>query len=195
MAVDSSGNLFIADTTDQMVPMVARAACSSSCPFGLASTVVGDAYVIAGTGTACATQTPAGCGYPTTGGVATSATLDAPAGVAVDSSGNLFIADTTDEMVPMVARTACSSSCPFGLASTVVGDAYVIAGTGTKCSTHTPAGCGYPTTGGVATSATLDAPGGCGHRSVGEPLHRRQDGQHGADGGPGRPARRRARSG
>ncbi len=160
VAVDSSGNLFIADTTDEMVPMVARAACASSCPFGLASTVVGDAYVIAGTGTACATQTPAGCGYPTTGGVATSATLDAPAGVAVDSSGNLFIADTTDEMVPMVARAACASSCPFGLASTVVGDAYVIAGTGTKCSTHTPAGCGYPTTGGVATSATLDAPSG-----------------------------------
>jgi len=159
VGVDSSGNLYIADKTDNMVAMVARSACSSSCPFGLASTVVGDIYAVAGTGTACSTHTPAGCSY---NALATSAKLDAPGGVAVDSSGNLYIADTTNQMVAMVARSACSSSCPFGLASTVVGDIYAVAGTGTVCSTHTPAGCGY-TSGGVAqaaTSANLDAPGG-----------------------------------
>jgi len=159
VGVDSSGNLYIADKTDNMVAMVARSACSSSCPFGLASTVVGDIYAVAGTGTACSTHTPAGCSY---NALATSAKLDAPGGVAVDSSGNLYIADTTNQMVAMVARSACSSSCPFGLASTVVGDIYAVAGTGTVCSTHTPAGCGY-TSGGVAqaaTSANLDTPGG-----------------------------------
>ena len=164
VAVDSSGNLYIADTTDNMVAMVARSACSSSCPFGLASTVVGDIYALAGTGTACSTHTPAGCGYTSSGvaQLATVAKLDAPKGVATDSSGNLYIADTTDNMVAMVARSACSSACPFGLASTVVGDIYALAGTGTACSTHTPAGCGY-TSGGVAqlaTSANLDAPSG-----------------------------------
>ena len=164
VAVDSSGNLYIADTTNQMVAMVAKAACSSACPFGLASTVTGDIYAVAGTGTACSTHTPAGCGY-TSGGVAqaaTAANLDAPGGVAVDSSGNLYIADTTNQMVAMVAKAACSSSCPLGLASTTTGDIYAVAGTGTACSTHTPAGCGY-TSGGVAqaaTAANLDAPGG-----------------------------------
>ena len=166
VATDSSGNLYIADTTNQMVAMVARAACSSACPFGLASTVTGDIYAVAGTGTACSTHTPAGCLY---NALATSAKLDAPGGVAVDSAGNLYIADTTDQMVAMVARAACSSACPFGLASTVTGDIYAVAGTGTACSTHTPAGCGY-TSGGVAqtaTAANLDAPGGVAVDSAG----------------------------
>ena len=164
MDVDSAGNLYIADTTDNMVAMVARAACSSSCPFGLASTVVGNVYAVAGTGTVCSTHTPAGCGY-TSGGVAQpaiTANLDAPGDVAVDSSGNLYIADTTDNMVAMVAPSACSSSCPLGLSSTSTGVIYAVAGTGTVCGTHTPPGCGY-TSGGVAqlaTAANLDAPGG-----------------------------------
>ena len=187
MAVDSSGNLYIADTTDNMVAMVARSACSSSCPFGLASTVMGDIYALAGTGTACSSHTPAGCGY-TSGGVpqlATVAKLDAPSGVAVDSSGNLYIADTTDNMVAMVARSACSSSCPFGLASTVVGDIYALAGTGTACSTHTPAGCGYTSSGvaQLATVAKLGRSKGCGDGLVREPLHSRHHRQHGGDGG------------
>ena len=84
---------------------------SSGTFFGQAMTR-GDIYTVAGTGTACSTHTPAGCGY-TSGGVpqlATSALLDLPGGVATDASGNLYIADTTDNMVAMVARFACSSS-------------------------------------------------------------------------------------
>ena len=165
VATDSAGDLFIADTTDNMVAMVAAPACSSACPFGLAATVVGDIYGLAGTGGACSTHSTSGCGY-TSGGVpqaATAAKLDAPGGVAVDSSGNLFIADTTDNMVAMVARSACSSACPFGVAATVVGDIYGLAGTGTYCQTHSPVGCGYTSSGGApqpATAAKLHAPGG-----------------------------------
>ncbi len=180
VAIDSVGNLFIADTTDNMVAMVARAACSSSCPFGLASTALGSIYAVAGTGTACSTHTPAGCLY---NGAATSAKLDAPSGVATIRPGNLFIADTTDNMAAMVARVACSSSCPFGLASTALGSIYAVAGTGTACSTHTPAGCLYNA---VATSADPGRALRCGHGCLGEPLHRRQDRQHGGHGGPGR---------
>ena len=205
VAVDVSGNLYIADTTDNMVAMVAGSACSSSCPLGLASTSGGDVYMgpawgrrrfggmaawrraprltppsgvavdsagdlfvadsanqrvrmvpassgtffgqamtrgviytVAGTGTACSTHSPAGCGYTSSGGVAqaaTSAGLDVPSGVATDSSGNLYIADTADNMVAMVAAATCSSACPFGLPSTTTGDIYTIAGTGTAIHT------------------------------------------------------------
>ena len=225
VAVDSSGNLYIADTTDQMVAMVASSACSLSCPLGLSSTTTGDIYAVAGTGTAsytgdgggaattalersgrcggglvgrcvhrrhhqrpgadgagvvghvlrsghdsgrhlhgggtgtaCSTHTPAGCGY-TSGGVpqlATTALLDLPGGVAADSSGNLYIADTSDNMVAMVATTSCSSACPFGLTSTTAGDIYTIAGTGTACASTTAA-CGDT---GAPGSATLNAPSG-----------------------------------
>ncbi len=122
----------------------------------------GDIYTVAGTGTACSTHTPAGCGY-TSGGIpqlASVALLDLPGGVATDSSGNLYIADTSNNMVAMVAASACSSACSFGLSSTTAGDIYTIAGTGTACGTHTPAGCGY-SSGGVAqpaSTAELDAP-------------------------------------
>jgi hypothetical protein len=161
VAVDSSGNLYIADTTDNMVEMVASSSCSSSCPLGLASTSTGDIYAVAGTGAVCSTHTPAGCGY-TSGGLAqlaTSANLDAPGGVAVDSSGNLYIADTTDNMVPLVANATCSSSCPLGLAATSTGDIYAIAGTGTAAFT----GDG----GGAATTA-LNAPSGVAVDSSGD---------------------------
>ncbi len=129
-----------------------RAACSSSCPLGLASTTVGDIYTVAGTGTACSTHTPAGCGY-TSGGVAqpaTSANLDAPSGVATDSSGNLYVADKTDNMVALVADTACVSSCVLGLGATTIGDIYPVAGTGTAA---------YWGDGGSASTTTVDAPG------------------------------------
>ena len=161
VAVDSSGNLYIADTTDNMVALVARSACSSGCPFGLASTAVGDIYDLAGTGTLCTgTRSPATCNYNAAG---TAAKLHYPGGVAVDSSGNLYIADTSDNMVAMVARAACSSACPFGLAATTVGDLYAVAGTGTACgASPSPSTCNY-TFSGVpqrATSAYLNAPGG-----------------------------------
>ncbi len=97
VAVDSSGDVFIADTTNNRVRMVPA---SSGTYFGQAMNR-DSIYTVAGTGTACSTHTPAGCGY-TSGGSpaqATAANLDAPSGVGVDSSGNLYIADTTDNMV------------------------------------------------------------------------------------------------
>jgi hypothetical protein len=161
VAVDSSGNLYIADTTDQMVAMVAASSCSSACPLGLASTTAEDIYTVAGTGTACSTHTPSGCGYSSSGVAqpASTANLDAPGGVAIDSSGNLYIADTTDQMVAMVAAGACSSSCPLGLGSTSTGDIYAIAGTGTA---------GFSGDGGGAATTALNAPSGVAVDSSGD---------------------------
>jgi hypothetical protein len=72
LVVDGSGNIIIADTTNCAIRKISASA-------GTISTV-------AGTGS---------CGYSGDGGLATSAQLSQPYSVAVDSSGDIFIADTT----------------------------------------------------------------------------------------------------
>ena len=69
VAVDSAGNLYIADYSNQRIPKVT--------PSGIISTVAGNG-------------TP---GYSGDGGPATSAQLHFPTGATVDSAGNLYIAD------------------------------------------------------------------------------------------------------
>jgi sugar lactone lactonase YvrE len=69
VAVDASGNLFIADTDNSVIRKVDTN--------GIISTVAGG-----------------GQNYPGNGGAATNASLYYPSGVAVDASGILFIADT-----------------------------------------------------------------------------------------------------
>jgi len=69
LAVDAGGNLYIADTYNSVIRMVAAAT-------GIITTVAGSA-----------------AGYTGDGGPATWAGLKMPTGVAVDSAGNMFIAD------------------------------------------------------------------------------------------------------
>jgi uncharacterized protein (TIGR03437 family) len=78
LALDSAGNLYIADTQNHRIRMLA--------PGGTIST-------IAGTGTS---------GFSGDGGAATAAQLNAPSGVAVDSGGNIYIADTLNHRVRLV---------------------------------------------------------------------------------------------
>jgi hypothetical protein len=73
VAVDTTGNLFIADTYNQRIREVGSE--------GIITTVAG--------GGNCS-----GCG-----GVATNAALNQPSGVAVDATGNLFIADSGYECI------------------------------------------------------------------------------------------------
>jgi uncharacterized protein (TIGR03437 family) len=79
VSVDASGNLFIADEYDQRVRRVSTD--------GIISTV-------AGTGTA---------GFSGDGGPGASAQLSYPTGVAVDSAGNLFIADYNNHRIRMLS--------------------------------------------------------------------------------------------
>ncbi|HTX01417.1 MAG TPA: hypothetical protein VMD59_21715 [Acidimicrobiales bacterium] len=123
VAVDSAGNVYIADTEDNTVRFVPA---SSGTYFGDAMTG-GDIYRIAGNGTP---------GYSGDGGPATSAELDSPQDVAVDSSGDVFIADTYNNVIREIS--------PKGTIST-------FAGSGTA---------GYSGDGGPATSAELDDPSG-----------------------------------
>jgi trimeric autotransporter adhesin len=90
VAVDTAGNLVIADTLNNRVRVVAA---STGTFYGQAMTA-GDIYTVAGDGR---------IGYSGDGGPATSARLSAPTGVAVDSSGNLVIADTENGLVRLVS--------------------------------------------------------------------------------------------
>jgi hypothetical protein len=78
VAVDIVGNLFIADTGTTRIRKVT--------PAGVISTVAGYGY-----------------GFGGDGGPATSAQLNLPRGVAVDSLGDLYIADTANDRIRKVA--------------------------------------------------------------------------------------------
>jgi sugar lactone lactonase YvrE len=80
IAVDKLGNLFIADTNNNVVREVAAST-------GIITTVAGNGAQ----------------GYSGDGGRATSANLNYPTGIAVDSAGNLFFADANNNLVRKVA--------------------------------------------------------------------------------------------
>ena len=112
VAVDANGNLFIADTFTWKILKVSTN--------GILTTVAGSlAYGLSGDG-----------------GPATSAVLNYPAGVAVDVSGNVFIADTTNERIRKVSAG--------GIISTIAGNENF----------------GFSGDGGPATSASLNYPYG-----------------------------------
>ena len=110
VALDSKGNIYIADTGNQRVRMISG----------------GTINTIAGNGTA---------GYLGDGAAATAAELNSPSGLAFDASGNLYIADTKNNVIRKVTN---------GNISTVAGD-----------NTQPP---GYGGDGGLANVAILSGP-------------------------------------
>ena len=168
VAVDSAGNVYIADTGNARVRKVTTG--------GTISTVAGGGFLFLGDG-----------------GPATSATLNYPTRLAFDLSGNLLIADSVNHRIRRVtwsdgkintvagtgtsgasgdgaAATSAQLSYPTGIAVDTSGNVYVadtnnhevrrftiggtistFAGTGTL---------GFAGDGGAATAAQLDYPGG-----------------------------------
>jgi trimeric autotransporter adhesin len=88
VAVDNSGNLFIADNGDNRIRRVDAAT-------QIITTVAGD-------GNACLSSTDP-CGD---GGLATSANLNGPFGIVVDASGNIFLVDSGDNRIRRVDATS-----------------------------------------------------------------------------------------
>ena len=80
VAIDSAGDLFMSDAGNHRIREVVKA--------------TGDIKTVAGTGTA---------GYSGDGGPATDAEIQGCCGLAVDSAGNLFIADTNNNVVREVS--------------------------------------------------------------------------------------------
>lgn len=112
LAFDSSGNLYIADTNNNRIRRV-----------GASGTIT----TVAGNGSCC---------FFGDGGPATNARINHPRGLAFDSSGNLYIADTDNHRIRKVSAS--------GTITTVAGNG----------------SAGYAGDGGQATSASLYRPSG-----------------------------------
>jgi trimeric autotransporter adhesin len=128
VALDASGNVYIGDTGDLKVRKVT--------PAGAISTIAGD-------GNLCS-PTTGPCGDNAAPGSAPSAQISAPTGVAVDGSGNVYVADATAQKIRKVT--------PAGGIST-------IAGNGNACGAPTGS-CGDDSNPGSATNATFNGPQG-----------------------------------
>src|SRR5277367_6254 len=115
VALDGSGNLYIADINNSLVRRVDLTS-------GIITTYAG---------------TPGTAGFPANNVLATSASLNGPEALAVDTGGNLFIADQYDQVVCRVDATSKNIT--------------IVAGTGSQ---------GFGGDGGPATSATLNTPAG-----------------------------------
>jgi hypothetical protein len=104
ISLDSSGNVYIADTNDDAIRVVNTSSTTTLSLFGGSLTISpGDIYTVAGSktlGTACAS--PESCGDS---GKSTSALLNAPGAVLVDSSSDIYIADSGDQVVREVNGT------------------------------------------------------------------------------------------
>jgi len=117
IAVDSTGNLYIADRSDNRVRKVT--------PSGTIATLAGNGQN----------------GYGGDGGPSTMAILNTPNGIAVDSAGNLYIADAGNNRIRRVSAST-------GIITTFAGSGgYSYTGPGTGGD------------GGPATAATLTYPG------------------------------------
>ena len=117
LAVDASGNVYIADTSNNRIRMVVPAGTIAA-PTGVITTFAGNG-------------TP---GYTGDGGTALNAELNSPAGLVADSAGNLYIADYANYTVRKVDTK---------------GNITTVAGTGTW---------GYSGDGGPANKAELATP-------------------------------------
>jgi hypothetical protein len=140
VAVNSAGTLiYIADMTDNRIRVVNNTGSSIT----IAGVTIGngDIQTVAGNSTACSNAggTPPTCGD---GGPANQANLTMPYGVAVDSLGNIYIADTRDQEIRIVAAGQT--------------DIATFAGDGLPC-TNQSSGCGD---GGAPASARLWLPRG-----------------------------------
>ena len=143
---DAHGDVYIADDANRRIQEIAAV---TGTQFGQSMTA-GDIYTIAGPATSRAT------GDTGDGGPATSALFENPETIAVDAAGNVYVADSDENVVREIAAV---TGTQFGQSMTA-GDIYRIAGT---VSVAGSAGNGGP-----ATSAELSAPGGVATDSSGD---------------------------
>ena len=116
---DGGGNLYFADVSNDAIRKVDAA--------GIITTVAGGTVALNGT-------TGGYAGYTGDGGPAVGALINLPNGVALDSAGNLFIADTANYVVRKVTATPADqsfASTPVGSTSTDSPRTVTVSNTGT----------------------------------------------------------------
>ncbi|MBZ5619228.1 MAG: hypothetical protein LAQ69_10975 [Acidobacteriia bacterium] len=135
LAVDSAGNLYIADSGNHRIRVVSSA--------GIISTFAGNGNTPLG----------GGPGQYNDGGPATNAVMHLPSGVAVDKSGNVYIADTGDNSVRKVTTD--------GIINTIVGDSYPgflgDGGNAQNAELHTPSDVALDSSGNLYIADTANA--------------------------------------
>ncbi len=130
LAVDSQGNLFIADSSNHRIRKIS--------PDGTITTVAGSGpcgFIYDGYTFYCPGE------YSGDGGPATNARLNRPTDVEIDNQGNLFIADRGNNRIRKVS--------PNGIITTVAGNGLTVDGWGTGT---------YSGDGGPAINAGLNRP-------------------------------------
>ena len=182
-AMDSAGNLYIADSTNHRVRKVT--------PTGVIS-------MFAGTGSS---------GYSGDGGAATLANMTTPIGVAIDNAGNIIVSDSGNHTVRRITptgtittvagtgsggyngnsgtATAVQLSEPRGLAVDRTGNLYIADSNNHRIRRVTPGGAlstfagngtsGYSGNGGAATLAAINRPTGVAVDSVGTVFFSEED--------------------
>ena len=125
VAVDSAGNLYIADTGNNRIRKVDTN--------GIITTVAGGGYV----------------GYSGDGGEATNAKLGLPHAVVCDSAGNLYIADTYNNVIRKVTFATTSVDTTFTTLAGTAGGEGSADGTGSAALFKYPNGVAVDATGNV----------------------------------------------
>jgi sugar lactone lactonase YvrE len=147
IAIDGEGNLFVADTDNNRIREMR--------PMGgnwLVSTIAGTGSIYAGSCDSC----PPSGGY--VDGDGTNAQFDLPIGIAVDGSGNIYLADSENSVIRQITpvgtngwvvrsiATNAGFSVPYGVAVDSTGHIYVADTYNEEICKITPAGAGWAVT-------------------------------------------------
>jgi len=130
LASDNNGNLYIADTGNNVVREVKR----------VAGSITGTISTIAGNGTA---------GYSGDGGAATSAELDAPSRLITDAANNIYVADSSNNRVRKINAAVATIGTIAGIGTAgYSGDG----GVATSAELNNPVGLAFDSANGLYVS-------------------------------------------